>query len=766
MPGQSPRFPSMSPRTSRIRALFATALLLVFSHLPVASSIGAQSPAQPKPEARSKAGAQVKPEEPVKPELLWEAARAGDLARVKRVLDQGIPVDTADRYAATALFKAAAAGHLEVVEFLLSKGADPSVRESFWGQRAVDGALGDDHLEVAGALLAAGAEGREDVFAMAMGTASGAADPKRNQTLARTAIASGPFFESSLEQLRSRRPPAPFDQLLARATSRPDPPPPVLGADQLETYSGNFEGWSDERTVVARVADGKLVVEVDGKEPIVLEPVAEKSFRSVDGSLNVDYFGRFGSIEGIFLGGRMQGALRRSVAEPVANATTAHATDETTRAKPPGARRKTTNWPGFRGDNGDGIGDGLSTPESWNLATGDNVRWSAEIEGLGNSSPVIWGDRVYLTTAVATGIEQEVVTGDTGSGADVEEAVEHSWQVLAFDKASGRQLWNTEVGKGVPATRRHFKGSQANSTPATNGDRLVVVFPTAGLACLDRDGKILWHHDLGPLNASNFFDPDDQWGFASSPIIYRDTVILQVDVFGGGYLAAWSLADGRLRWKTERDVATSWSTPTVLEGNPATGTGDELIVNASSIRGYDPTDGRQLWSLGPNSELVIARPVASEGVAYVSAGYAPVKPVYAIRAGLRGDLEVKPGEEHGALVWSQPVGGAYMPSPLLYDGLFYVVHHNGRIVAYDPATGDAFYKARFSKGGTFTGSPIANNGRLYIPTEDGLLYVVAAGPEYKEIAVLDFEQPLMATPSISDGILFVRTPSHLYALGQ
>ncbi|MEM1246569.1 MAG: PQQ-binding-like beta-propeller repeat protein [Acidobacteriota bacterium] len=704
-------------------------------------------------------GLQAQASDPLDEAAFWDAARVGNLAAVRSAVEAGIDVAAADRWSGTALFKAAAAGRTEVVSYLLEQKANANVQESFWGQSALSAALGDGHFEVAAQLLAAGAEGREDAFGFAVMRGAEAETPERFLALARAAVESGPFFASARDRLIEQSPPTAYAELLDRAKTRPDPPAPELSAADLEPYAGIYEGWSDDQRIVAAVREGRLTVAIDGAEPLVLEATAENAFATSDGALRVSYFGRAGSVEGIFLGGSMEGALRRSVAEPVTDAPTDVAARSTDAQTPV---RRTANWPSFRGPNGDGIGDGEPAPESWNLETGENVRWVAALEGLGNSSPVIWGDRVYITTAVAQGIEQEVTTGDTGSGADVDESVEHSWQVIALDARSGKRLWTTEVGRGVPKTRRHFKGSQANSTPVTDGQHVVVVFPTAGLAALDPSGKILWHHDLGPLNASNFFDPDDQWGFASSPILVDGKVILQVDVFGGGYLAAWDVKTGKELWKTERDTASSWATPTLLRGEER----DELIVNASSIRGYDPETGEQLWSLGPNSELVIARPVVSDGVAYVSAGYPPVKPVYAIRAGLRGDLEVKPGEEHGALLWSHRVGGAYMPSPLLYKGLLYVVHHNGRIVAYDAETGAARYKKRFSRGGTFTGSPVVNNGRLYVPTEGGLMYVLAAGPIHEEIAVNDFDEPLMATPAIAAGVLYVRTPGHLYALSK
>ena len=343
----------------------------------------------------------------------------------------------------------------------------------------------------------------------------------------------------------------------------------------------------------------------------------------------------------------------------------------------------------------------------------------------------------------------------------MEEAVEHRWMVLAYDKATGELAWQTEVGRGVPLTKRHFKATQANSTPETDGEHLAVVFPTAGLACLGLDGEIHWKHQLGGLNAGGFNDPGMQWGFAASPIIHDGKVILQVDIHDGPYIAAWDLETGKPLWRTERpDVAPSWATPAIWE-TPA---GDELVVNASIIRGYDADTGKELWSLSPTSIQVVASPIVGSEKLYVSSGYPPARPIYAVKPGIRGHHEIEQGVDDAALAWAQDRGGAYMPTPLLYRGLLYIVHHNGRLVAHDPATGGPVYRARFSKSGTCTNSPVAADGVIYQGTEEGTLYIFEAGPEYKELAVHDIGAPLMATPAISEGTLLVRTPGELIAL--
>jgi len=239
-------------------------------------------------------------------------------------------------------------------------------------------------------------------------------------------------------------------------------------------------------------------------------------------------------------------------------------------------------------------------------------------------------------------------------------------------------------------------------------------------------------------------------------------VILQVDIHEGAYIAAWSLKDGKPLWKTERpDVAPSWSTPAIWP----TPKGKQLVVNASIIRGYDPGDGRELWSLGPTSIQVVASPVVGSERLFVSSGYPPARPIYAVNPGIKGDHTIASDEDAaGILAWYQTRGGAYMPTPLLYRGLLYVVHHNARIVAHDARSGERVYQASFSAGGTCTASPVVANGKIYQGTEEGTLYVLAAGPAHNELAVYDFGAPLMATPAISEGLLIVRTPSELIAL--
>lgn len=685
------------------------------------------------------------------PKDIFEAVRTDNLEAVKAFLKQGVSINSKDRYGLTPVAVSAQTGMLEIAEFLVSQKADLNIADSFYSVTPVLQALWNGHPKVAELLLKHGAEPRESALEYGAG--------RQNMAMVKAAIAGGPIHESTLTRLKSSSGSKEIKALLAKAKSRPDPQPPNYSEQELKRFEGNFEGFESDTTGVVSVKNGKLFASIDGKKAQELIPYQDLTFKAKDATWRLTFVGRAGTTEGFRLmrENSPPDLLRHSVAAPLEDAANAF------RYQSKKVVSKTlVNWPGFRGPNGTGIADGADTSVEWNLETGDGVVWQSSLQGLGNSSPVIWGDTIFLTTAIAKGMKQELRVGNTGDASSVAESVEHRWLVYAFSKKTGKKLWEKEIGKAVPLTERHFKATQANSTPATDGTHVVVVFPTAGLACLDFDGNVKWHHELGGLNASAFYSPETQWGFAASPIIYKNTVILQVDVYGEPYIAAWDLKTGKQVWRTNRKVATSWSTPAIFP----TKTGDELVVNGSVVFGYNPDNGKELWQLGPNSELVIAMPVIGEDVVYVSAGYPPIKPIYAIKAGIRGKHTLDPGKPAPNIAWSHKRGGSYMPTPLLYHGLFYIVHHNGRLVVYDAKSGEAIHKARFSQRGTFTASPIAVNNKIYMPTEEGLLYVLDAKPPFKELAVHDFDEPLMATPAVSEGCLFVRTPSKLYAIGN
>jgi outer membrane protein assembly factor BamB len=434
---------------------------------------------------------------------------------------------------------------------------------------------------------------------------------------------------------------------------------------------------------------------------------------------------------------------------------------------PAAARAGAPSWPSFRGLQASGVAEGPA-PTAWNAETGANVLWKTPIPGLAHSSPVVWGDRVYVTTAVSTEANPTFRHGLYGDVDSVETTAEHSWRVLALDRKTGKVLWDKVAHVGMPQVKRHMKATHANSTPATDGEHVVALFGSAGLFCYRAsDGALEWKQDLGVLDAGWFYDPSYQWEYGASPILYKNLVIVQADLQKGSFLAAFDLADGRQVWRTERDEIPSWATPTVFETEQRA----ELVTNATKhVRGYDPKTGKELWRLAGNSEIATPTPIAAHGFAYVTSGYAPIQPIYAIRLGAAsGDITLPEGKEaNEAVAWSKQRGGPYMPTPIVYGDHLYTCSNSGILTVYDAKTGAQVYRERIAgqKSVAFTASPVAADGKLYFASEDGEIYVVKAGPKFELLATNPMGEVLMATPAIVDGMILIRGRQHLTAIAE
>jgi outer membrane protein assembly factor BamB len=334
--------------------------------------------------------------------------------------------------------------------------------------------------------------------------------------------------------------------------------------------------------------------------------------------------------------------------------------------------------------------------------------------------------------------------------------------VIALDKRTGKVLWDRVAHEGIPKTKRHPKSSQASPTPATDGRHVVVSFGSEGLYAYDALGKLLWKKDLGALNSGWFYDPDYEWGLGSSPIIWKDLVIVQCDIQKDSFVAAFEVATGKPVWRTQRDEIPSWGTPTVYEA----GGKAELVTHGTKfIRGYDPRTGQELWRLSGNSEVTIPTPIIGPELIFVTNGYRGVQPIFAIRPGAKGDISLA-GEEtkSPSIAWSTKRGGPYIPTPVIYGSHLYVCLNNGVLAAYDVKTGERAYQERLGgKGGAFSASPVAGDGKIYLASEDGDVFVVKAGASYELLATNPVGEVLMASPAISDGVLYVRGLKHLFA---
>ncbi|HVQ39835.1 MAG TPA: PQQ-binding-like beta-propeller repeat protein [Pyrinomonadaceae bacterium] len=423
------------------------------------------------------------------------------------------------------------------------------------------------------------------------------------------------------------------------------------------------------------------------------------------------------------------------------------------------------NWPQFRGPGATGVVEGRPSSATFDGAKSVNTRWKTAIPGLAHSSPVIWGNKIFVTTALTSAAKDETRFGLYGDVAPVKDDPKHTWKVYALNKATGKILWERIAAEGIPKVKRHPKSTHADSTPVTDGKYVVALFGSEGLFAYDMKGKLLWKQDLGVLDSGWFYDPDYQWEHGSSPVIFRDLVIVQADVQKNSFIAAYSLKNGKLVWKTQRDEISSWGTPTVYEGK----TRAEVVTNGSkAIRGYDPATGKELWRLTPNSEVTTPTPFAAHDLIFVTSGYRIIQPIYAIKPGAIGDITLKDDKtSNESIAWSRKRGGPYMPTPIVYGDLLYACSNQGVLTAYKAITGEQVYQERLGgKGGAFTASPVASDGKVYLSSEDGEVFVVKAGPKHELLATNTVGEVLMATPAISDGLLIVRGINHLFAFGE
>jgi outer membrane protein assembly factor BamB len=418
-----------------------------------------------------------------------------------------------------------------------------------------------------------------------------------------------------------------------------------------------------------------------------------------------------------------------------------------------------SNWPAFRGTNIAGVST-TAVPTSWNLSSSQNVAWKTPIPGLAHSSPIVWGDRVYVTTAVAAGGRPTIKTGDVDkAGIDsANDTGAHTWRLIAVDRASGRIVWDRAAHQGVPRMKHHVKASHASATPATDGRFIVALMGSEGLFCFDMNGNQKWRVDLGVMDVGLVDDPSYQWGPASSPVILGDRVIVQNDRHKDAFLAAYHLATGKELWRTPHDEYPSWATPLIVRMSART----EIVTNAGKfIRGFDPETGRELWRLSDeNTQVKVPSPVIAGDFVIVTGGYPPGRrPIYAIRPGGTGT------QEKHIVAWQTDRGAPYTGTPLVHQGILYVCTDNGILSAYDAKTGTRLYQTRVSsEAAAFSASPIAAGDRIYLTSEEGDVFVVQAGREFKLIATNRMGEITMATPAAAGNMLVVRTQSQLVGI--
>lgn len=443
-------------------------------------------------------------------------------------------------------------------------------------------------------------------------------------------------------------------------------------------------------------------------------------------------------------------------------------------------------WPQFRGPSGAGILDAGSLPTAWSASR--NVAWSVEVAGRGWSSPVAWDNLVYVTSAISPGAFKAPSTGIFGNdyaaelakqglsdddvvkkvvSRDIELTAESGdirYMVYAFDAATGKLRWKREAHKGAPFGGRHRKNTYASETPATDGERLYVYFGNVGLFAYSLDGQPLWN---------TRFDPQPMYldfGTASSPVVHNGRVYVLHDNDGKSFAAAVDARTGKEIWRVDRALrsgrmTSGWSTPFIWT-NPLRS--ELVIIGQQHAVSYALDSGRELWRVGGLTGQSTPSPVAADGLLYLATGSQGEnnRPVVAVKPGASGDITLAKGEEQNAFVaWFHPRASAYTSSPLVYRGRMYVVNDNGILTVFDAATGKEIYKARAGgSGNTFSASPWASDGKVYLLSEDGHTFVIEAGDKYVELARNSLDEMSLASPALAPGAVFMRTQTKLYRI--
>ena len=419
------------------------------------------------------------------------------------------------------------------------------------------------------------------------------------------------------------------------------------------------------------------------------------------------------------------------------------------------------NWPQFRGTKALGVASG-KPPIHWNAEDGKNIAWKTPIEGLGHSAPIVWGDRVFLTTAVNSETKKPTLsTGWVGgSGKAAPDKGEWTWKVICLNRKTGKIVWSKDAASGKPEIERHLKATHANCTPATDGKNVVAFFGSEGLYCYDFEGKLKWKVDFGRLHSGPYNAKKLEWGFASSPVIFKDYVIVQCDCLNAGFIAVLNLKDGKEVKRIKRTDVATWSSPCVVQWKGKT----QIVCNGyNEMAGYDFDSGARLWTLSGGGDVPVPTPLFQNDLIYISNSHARSH-CYAISPDAKGDITPKKDAEKlpEGLAWYDPRGGSYMPTPIIVGNLHYTCNDRGVLTVRDAKSGKEFYKRRVAKSGSnFTASAVATKDHIYFTAENGNTFVIKTGEKYELVATNKLDAIVMSTPAIAGDQMFIRTAEHL-----
>lgn len=408
-------------------------------------------------------------------------------------------------------------------------------------------------------------------------------------------------------------------------------------------------------------------------------------------------------------------------------------------------------WAQWRGPLGTGVSPTANPPLEWSETS--NVRWKVEIPGRGSASPVVWGDKVFVLTAVPAGVEGDAQHAPRGS---VTPRGLHRFMVIALDRATGNTVWERVAHEQEPHEQAHVdNGTWASSSPLTDGERLYAYFESFGLYTYDLDGTLLWQKDLGDKKMRNEF------GEGSTPALHGNTLVIVWDHLGGqSFVVALDARDGRELWRAERDEIDTWATPLVVEVN---GRAQAIVPAMERVRSYDLETGDVVWESDGLTMNAIPSPVHEDGLVFLMSGFRG-NDLKAVRvADARGNID---GTD--AIAWTFDRDTPYVPSPLLSDGVLYFLKSNSGILsAFDAVTGTPHYQnQRLEDVPNMFASPVAAQGRLYFPGREGTTLVVKSGPTYEVLATNTLDDGFDASPALVDGEIYLRGLTYLYSIAR
>lgn len=420
-------------------------------------------------------------------------------------------------------------------------------------------------------------------------------------------------------------------------------------------------------------------------------------------------------------------------------------------------------WPSYRGRFSSGVLDNANLPSTFDIEKMQNVKWKIEVPGLGLSSPVIWDNKLFITSAISEADRIGFKPGIYGDITPVKDSSVHEWKVFCYDKSNGKLLWEKTAYKGIPRMKRHPKSTHANTSVATDGKHVVAFFGSEGLFCYDMKGKLLWQKNFGVLKSVFFMVKSAEWEFASSPVIYDGKLIIQCDVLENSFVAAYDVNTGKELWKTNRDEYPGWCTPNVYTNN---GKAYVALNGYKNRGGYDLETGKEIWHMSGGGDIQIPTPITGNDLIYFNSAHGKDSPIIAVKTNAMGDITLKSLEIANEYIqWSLPRGGSYMHTLLLYHDRLYNVNWNGLVICLDPLTGKEIYSAKLGKSKSFIASPVASDGKIYIVDEEGTIYVIQDGDQFKELAEIPMNDNCLTAPAITDGAIIFRTQKYMVSVG-